>query len=129
MNLDYRKRFRSDINLAQIVIREALDKVDGDINTDNMFDLRLILSELVCNSIIHGNKHNSERYVNLYLHIDNKNIEIEVSDEGEGITQDIVYNPEELKPNGRGLILVKGLTDFFQVNGSTVKVTKKLAWF
>src|SRR5665648_308416 len=123
MNIDYKKRFKSDINLAQKVIREALDIVNGDINSDNLFDLRLILNELVCNGIIHGNKLDTERYVNLYLHIDNKNIEIEVSDEGDGINQNSVYNPEELSLNGRGLVLVKGLSDFFQIDGSKVKVT------
>lgn len=127
MNLDYKIKFKSDINLAQNVIRDALDRINGDIDSDNLFDLRLILSELLCNSIIHGNKQNSERYVSLYLHIDNNNIEIEVSDEGEGINQNSVYNPEELKSNGRGLVLVKGLSDYFQIIGSTVKVKKKLA--
>lgn len=125
--MDYRKRFRSDIDLAQNIISEALEMVDGNLNNDNLFDLRLIMNELICNSIIHGNRKDGERFVELYLHMDNETVEITVSDEGEGIRTNNKYNAEELKPSGRGLILVKRLSDDFQINGSTVKIRKKLA--
>jgi serine/threonine-protein kinase RsbW len=125
--MDFRKRFRSDIDLAQKVISEALDMVEGNLNNDNLFDLRLILNELICNSIIHGNRKDGERYVDLYLHMDNKIVEITVSDEGEGVKVNNRYSADELKPGGRGLILVKRLSDDFQINGSTVKIRKKLA--
>lgn len=125
--MDYRRRFRSDIDLAQKVIAEALGMIDGNLNNDNLFDLRLILNELICNSIIHGNSKDGERYVDLLLHIDNKIVEITVSDEGDGIKVNNSYNTDELKPGGRGLILVKGLSDDFQINGSTIKIRKKLA--
>ncbi|SHJ52651.1 serine/threonine-protein kinase RsbW [Dethiosulfatibacter aminovorans DSM 17477] len=125
--MDFRKRFRSDIDLAQKVISEVLGMVDGRLNSDNLFDLRLILNELICNSIIHGNRKDGERYVDLYLYMDDMIVEITVSDEGDGVKVNNRYNVDELKPGGRGLILVKRLSDDFQIDGSTVKIRKKLA--
>ena len=93
-----------------------------------MFDLKLILNELVINSVIHGNKCNRNKCVDLYLEIVGNIIRIEVSDEGQGVNFDISsYKPEELKCCGRGLVIVNGLSDEVYIDKNRVIAVKYMS--
>ncbi|MBN2285553.1 MAG: ATP-binding protein [Tissierellales bacterium] len=127
MEFEFREKFISNINVAQSVIKDILERINGNLDEDNLFDLRLILNELICNSIIHGNLNIEDKLVSLVLLIDSETIEISVSDEGEGIGSVPDYIKNEMKNHGRGLVIVKGLSDDFNIIGHTVKVMKKLA--
>lgn len=126
MNIEFRKKFKSRISIAQKVISEILEQVEGAISGDDLFDIRLILNELIYNSIIHGNKGDEEKHVFLILSIDDEKIDLKVIDEGEGIMNNSEYNPELLSTNGRGLVLVKGLSDCLSIDGNAVRVVKKI---
>ncbi|RVU54640.1 ATP-binding protein [Anaerosphaera multitolerans] len=90
-----------------------------------MFDLRLILDELVINGVIHGNQENEEKCVSLNVTIENNAIIIKVKDEGCGIKYDFnSYDFRDLKCCGRGLLLVKALTDSLVLNKNEIIVVK-----
>lgn len=92
---------------------------------DLIFDIKLILNELVINGAMHGNKWNESKKVFLNIHLTDDRIQIIVRDEGEGInfsTEE--YDYKDMKSNGRGLVLVEALTDNFICQGNEVIVNK-----
>ncbi|HBH13371.1 MAG: Uncharacterized protein XD91_1390 [Clostridiales bacterium 38_11] len=126
MNLNYEVEFKSDIDTSQKIINEILDKFDGYLGSDDKFDLRLILNELVSNSIIHGNKSDPQKKIRLKLVMMGNLIDLAVSDEGEGIKTKKRKIPDTKNINGRGLVLVQGLTDTFEIIGNSVRVTRRI---
>jgi len=112
-------------NLADI-----LSKIKNEVDDETvMFDIKLILCELVINGIIHGNCENYDKSVWLNIEVDSKRVKIEVKDEGNGFTYDKeAYDSTSMKCNGRGLIMVDGLSDelFFDRNKViSIKYIKK----
>lgn len=126
MSFRFKGSVCSDLDDIKIFIQDVLDKLDDYIKDENlMFDLKLILNELVINSVIHGNKCNRNKCVDLYLEIVGNIIRIEVSDEGQGVNFDIAsYKPEELKCCGRGLVIVNGLSDEVYIDKNRVIAVK-----
>ncbi|MCF6464903.1 ATP-binding protein [Clostridium sp. Cult2] len=122
----YKGSVRSDLNDTKTFIKKVLDKLENIIHDkDIMFDLKLILNELIINSVIHGNQCNGNKYVELFLEIVGDTIRIEVSDEGDGIDFDIAnYNPTELKCCGRGLVIVDGLSDKVYIDNNRIIAVK-----
>ncbi|WP_176718819.1 ATP-binding protein [Caloranaerobacter ferrireducens] len=104
------------------IIDEIINEVNRVICDENIiFDVKLILSELVVNSVIHGNKQDECKIVNIYLRIQDELIRIEVTDEGKGVDYNIdEYDPMDLKIGGRGLVIVDGLSDEFYIERNKV---------
>ena len=117
---------RSDLNDIKVFIKKVLNKLENIVqDKDLMFDLKLILNELIINSVIHGNQCNGNKYVKLFLEVVGDTIRIEVIDEGEGIDFDIdSYNPSELKCCGRGLVIVDGLSDEVYIDNNRIVAVK-----
>lgn len=93
--------------------------------------IMLTLSEAVNNAIIHGNKENPDKQVQIQtsLNRDEQILEISVEDEGEGFDPNNIPDPlkEEnlLNEGGRGIYLIKQYADntqFFD-NGRKVVIT------
>ena len=63
------------------------------------------------NCVQHGNKNDLSKKISLSAEIDDNKIIIKVKDEGEGVKQEITAKVEECKTCGRGLLIVKKLTD------------------
>lgn len=125
MNLKYEVEFKSDIDTGQKIINELLHKFEGYLNSDDIFDLRLILNELISNSIIHGNELDSGKHVRLKLTMKDDVLDLIVTDEGKGIRVKKQKIPNSRSISGRGLLLVKGLTDTFDIMKSSVRVTRR----
>ncbi len=128
MNFIYNGSVCSDLDLIKNFLDEIINKLNGIIdNRDTMFDVKLILNELVINGVFHGNECENTKCVNLSLLVKDGRIIIEVEDEGRGINYDISdYNPMDLKSSGRGLVLVRGLTDELIVNQNRVIAIKNI---
>jgi len=120
------KQFKSDLKTAQHVINEILSNIANKIDDDSIFDIRLILNELISNCVLHGNKNDEQKQINLFFSFNGKKIKIRVSDEGKGVKLIKKCNQTTLEENGRGLIIVKGLSDKFHINGNTVTVLKSI---
>lgn len=124
----YEGSVSSDIKDIKTFVQDIMKKLNmlfGD--EDLIFDLRLILNELIINGVVHGNKCNREKCVKLSLQVIEDKIKIEVIDEGTGIDfGEISYCPEELESTGRGLMLVNGLTDEVYIDRNRVVAVKRI---
>lgn len=118
----------SDLDMIKSFVDEVLIKIGGLIkNNDTMFDIRLILNELVINGVLHGNDCITSRCVKLSLELKEDKITIQVEDEGNGIDFDFkTYDPTELNCGGRGLVLVNGLSDEFYIQKNKVTAIKHI---
>ncbi len=115
MNQIIKKKIKSDINLVNEIVSEILSLIDKRIGEDNLFDIKLILSELIINSIKHGNKNDTNKITDICLYIDDKCVEMSVGDEGTGFIYSKNLDACNFCESGRGLLLVEGLSDLFIV--------------
>lgn len=73
------------------------------------------LSEAVSNSIIHGNGLQEDKKVNINAECSGNNLILEVLDEGNGFSFDVMYDPltpENIKKDhGRGIFLIRKMAD------------------
>lgn len=114
-------------NFVEDVLKKLEKLIDDN---DIMFDIKLILNELIINGVLHGNNCISTKCVKLDLEIKGNKITIQVQDEGQGIDYDLKsYNPNDLKCCGRGLVIVNGLSDEFYIEKNKVVAVKVISWF
>ncbi len=85
------------------------------LNDDLTSSLMLVLSEAVTNAIVHGNKLDPEKIVEITLKVFPKSVKGTVKDEGEGFKPSVQNNPldEEnlLKAGGRGVFLIQEISE------------------
>ena len=85
---------------------------------NQIFRLRLILDELTTNSYKHGNKKDKNRLIEISVVFDRAYLLIKVKDEGDGIR--FAQKTERVSESGRGIDLVKKLSDKVIINNSTI---------
>lgn len=126
MDFAYNGSVCSNLTLIKGFLDEIMNKLNRIIdNGDTIFDIKLILNELVINGVFHGNECEDTKCVKLSLIVNNEKIIIEVEDEGCGIDYDFSqYNPLDLRCGGRGLVLVRGLSDELIVNQNRIIAIK-----
>jgi len=122
LNFRIVQTIKSDLINVRLTMEDILEELCKIINDESLlFDIRLILNELVVNSALHGNNCDTDKFVKLFLEIRDKKIKIEVVDEGCGFIYDRTdYDPLELRCCGRGLVIVDGLSDEFYVDKNKV---------
>ena len=104
-----------------------------NIGDENYGNILVAVTEAVSNAIYHGNRLNPEKQVRFYYETKDHNLCFVIEDEGRG------YNPEALpdptdpqnleNPNGRGVFLMRKLTDDikFENDGRRVELYFRLA--
>lgn len=129
MSFSFDESVPSDLYIMKDFIQNVLEKLNVVIDDESvLFDIKLILNELVANGVIHGNEYDKKKKVNLSVKIVQKSIRIEVTDEGNGFEYDLAsYDPMDLKCSGRGLVIVSGLSDEFYINKNKVVAVKYLS--
>lgn len=115
-------------NIAEI--EQVLNNINKDFKLDEIKFVNLVIAvtEALINAIVHGNKNNPDKNVNISIGYDEKCLIMKIIDEGEGFILDSVPDPTEreniLKENGRGLFIMKSLVDNFEFisdkNGTTI---------
>jgi serine/threonine-protein kinase RsbW len=111
----------------------------GELSDSNIFDLKVILNEMVLNAVKHGNNGDETKLVKISAEIrENDLICFTIEDEGKGYIRNEIANNEgkedrsndisDLQECGRGLLIVNGLCDSicFDLNGSRTIIIKKL---
>jgi len=99
------------------------------LNEDNYGNILIAVTEAVNNAIIHGNKYSDSKKVKVDVTTGNDKVLFTVIDQGEGfdfLNLPDPTAPENLeKPDGRGIFLMKNLSDevIFESNGSKVNIT------
>lgn len=110
------------------------------LNTDQCFDIKVILCELLQNAIKHGNDCDIRKKirVDVWLQENSKVLGITVKDQGCGFdplnTMNLKFSripgcdPMSMDESGRGLFIVKNLCDFmeFSERGNSITVKKRL---
>ncbi len=90
----------------------------------------LCVSEAVTNAIRHGNKHNVYKKVKITVWCTDKDVQIQVEDEGEGFdivkVEDPTLKENIRKESGRGIYIIKKLSDTLEYNKKGNKVKFKL---
>lgn len=126
MSLILDKCVCSDLYKIKDILDEILFKINHEINNEDLlFDIKLILNELMANSVLHGNCGDKNKNINLHLELKDNKIKIEITDEGSGFYyDDKKYDPLDLKCSGRGLVLIDGLSDEFYINKNKAVVVK-----
>ncbi|MCU0391808.1 MAG: ATP-binding protein [Thermoflexibacter sp.] len=116
-----------NIRIVESFIDNARDKFSFD---DDIYgNIMIAVTESVNNAIIHGNKQNKEKNVDLALEVADNNIRFIIRDEGEGFDYAHLPDPTApenlLKVGGRGIFLIQNLADevSFEDNGRTIMLT------
>lgn len=124
------KRLKIESRMSNLkIIENAVDEMTGaiGINQDNYGKILVATLEAVNNAIKHGNKDNPQKLVDVEIEYTKDEINITVSDEGEGFNPAKIPDPtlpeniEEL--SGRGVFLMKKLSDSIKFNEKGNSVT------
>jgi anti-sigma regulatory factor (Ser/Thr protein kinase) len=89
--------------------RNALLALHGRVRDDLLADVRLLVSELVTNSVRHSGIHNHDR-VHMEVQVSEDTLRVEVADPGEGFAPQ-PRDMDRSRPGGWGLYLVEELSD------------------
>lgn len=94
--------------------------VDLNINEDKIPGLLLSITEASTNAIIHANKCDESKFVNIDVTKEDNQLVISVKDQGKGFDPNKVPDPTEnenlLKDSGRGLYLMRVYMDDLKFN-------------
>lgn len=108
---------------------------DAGFDESDTYFIALAVREIYANAVKHGNRFDPAKKVDLRLTASEKELIVEVKDQGNGFNIDDVPDPrlpENLdKPSGRGLVLAKGIMDEFHIEanspgGTYVRMSKLL---
>jgi anti-sigma regulatory factor (Ser/Thr protein kinase) len=95
---------------AAAAARNALSALEPKLDEEPMNDVRLLVSELVTNSIRHSNGSGSRGPVTLDVEVTGDKLRVEVTDRGHGF-EPHPREPGQSKASGWGLYLVDNLSD------------------
>lgn len=102
---------------------------DLKLNEDHYGNILIAVTEAVNNAITHGNLNEEDKKVKIEVTQEEQKVVFTIADEGKGFDFQNLPDPtapENLeKPNGRGIFLMKNLSDEvnFDLNGSKVSIT------
>ena len=136
----YKNRIPSILGEIEIVAKDlisCLQKSYGVIDDDTLFDLRVIINEVLINAILHGNNQDASKFVKIDAGLtDDSSAVLTIEDEGLGYDfnelcskhKTYIVNPIDLAESGRGMTIVKGLCEKVKVNnkGNKVVIVKKI---
>ena len=114
------------VNIVERLIEDIRSR--HKISEDCFGNMLVAVTEAVTNAIYHGNKSDPKKYIEVKYKVNEDQIQFFIADEGPGFDY---YNlpdptaPENLeKPSGRGIFLMKHLSDqiIFSQNGSLVEL-------
>jgi serine/threonine-protein kinase RsbW len=102
---------------------------------DDLHRIGMSVRECMVNAVVHGNRYNARKKVNVGIVRTADRLEIVIGDEGEGFDLNNLPDPlaEEnlLRHSGRGLLLIQAFMDEFQIRkreplGTEVRMVKYL---
>ncbi|WP_439473861.1 ATP-binding protein [Algoriphagus formosus] len=102
-----------NIKIIESFIDNARERFD--INDDIYGNIMISVTECISNAILHGNQSDKEKLVHLELMAEDDKLSFVIEDEGNGFEIDNLPDPtapENIeKPGGRGIFLIKHLSD------------------
>lgn len=119
-----------NVSYAENLVDEISEKYD--LSSEIYGNILVSLVEAVNNAVTHGNKLDPNKVVKIKCVLENDLLEFVVTDEGKGFDFERLPDPtlpENIeKPDGRGIFLMKHLSDgvSFSKNGSEVTLVFKI---
>ena len=116
-----------NITEVETLIDSVCDSLN--LNEDNYGNILIAVTEAVNNAIVHGNESSMDKKVKVLVTKEKEKVVFSVFDEGTGFDFDNLPDPtapENIeKPDGRGIFLMKNLSDEveFVGDGSRVNIT------
>jgi serine/threonine-protein kinase RsbW len=115
------------------VVENEIDYITSEagISKENYGKILVSVLEAVNNAIVHGNKNDSKKFVDIELELLKDVLKITVTDQGKGFRPSEVPDPTKQENieilNGRGVFLMSKLADEIKFNrkGNSVKMTFK----
>ena len=112
------------------IVEKAVDEISADYNLSSELYGNILIAtiEAANNAILHGNKLDENKKVNIIFKIDEKFLTVTVKDQGNGFDYSHIPDPtapENIeKINGRGVFLMERLSDkiIFSDNGTKVEL-------
>lgn len=114
-----------NLRIVENIIDETTNEIG--ITKDSYGKILVSALEAVNNAIVHGNKSNPEKSVDIEIKLNKRNLSIKVKDEGKGFSPEDIKDPtlpenlEEL--NGRGIYLMSHLADSIEFSEKGTMVT------
>jgi serine/threonine-protein kinase RsbW len=124
------KKIRIESRVGNLrIVENAIDEATAviGISQDNYGKILVSAMEAVNNAILHGNRSDPEKIVDIEIEYKSKELQITVTDEGPGFRPELVPDPttpeniEEL--NGRGIYLMSHLADKIEYSKKGNSVT------
>lgn len=128
------RKLRIKSKLSNIgIVENAVDTItrEAGINKENYGKILVSVMEAVNNAIVHGNKSDEKKFVDIEISFKNSSMSVTVLDQGKGFSPAEVPDPTEPenieRVNGRGLFLMSRLADEIKFNkkGNSVTMTFK----
>lgn len=106
------------------VSKKAEDLISKLGISNKIFEIRLVLTELIMNAHEHGNLFNSELPINVLIEKKEEKLEIKVSDLGlkekPNTIKKSFTDDELMNENGRGLFIANELSDELLIHKNTI---------
>jgi serine/threonine-protein kinase RsbW len=124
------KKFKIESNISNLrIVENEIDEISTEIgfNQDNYGKILVSTLEAVNNAIVHGNKKDESKRVEIEISFKRNILTISVADEGTGFKPKDI--PDPTKPenieslSGRGVFLMSKLADKIEFNETGNKVT------
>lgn len=136
----YRGFIFNDVNAVCETVRDIVSSLEKNfgIDSDQSFDIKVIMNELLQNAIEHGNLLSCKKRIYMDVCIRETDVlSITIKDQGQGFDVYKVLNNKrnqidcdvlELPECGRGLQIVRSLCDDIAINqrGNSITVKKRL---
>jgi len=121
--------------LARLMIMGILSPLDVD--TQQLTEIKTVVSEAVTNAIIHGYEENENGLIDLKVTLDGQLLTVVIKDNGIGIDdveqakQPLFTTKHEEERSGLGFMIMESFTDDFSVTsepgvGTTVTFARKI---
>jgi len=108
---------------------------DAGFDEDTASQIAMVAREAVINAILHGNKKDPAKRVQVGFELNDESLRIKIADEGAGLDPDTVPDPlapeNILRSSGRGIFLMRAIMDevhFHQLDpGTEIEMIKHRA--
>ena len=118
---------KAAIAVAKLVTSSGIDE-------DAAFGLDMAVREALANAVIHGNKLDEKKLVEITVRSSPDSLEVSVHDQGQGFNPDTISDPTKeeniLKSSGRGIFFMRNFFDevdwsISHEGGTTVRMIKR----
>lgn len=133
MRLEFLSKSQN-VSLARVAVASFVSDIDPTL--DEVEDVKVIISEIVTNSIIHGYDHSEEGKIVLEAILEGKELTLKVEDRGSGIENiELAMTPffstrAELEHAGMGFMFMQSFSNSLSVDSSvgegTTVIIKKV---